>query len=115
MVRTTTEVIHDHLKRRLEGDLDGDLSNYHADVVLLTGSGVYRGHDGVRACAAELERLVGPAEFVFSQTLIDGDFGYLEWGAHDGDVKVCDGADSFVVRDGLIALQTVHYTPQKTD
>jgi hypothetical protein len=52
---------------------------------------------------------------VFSQTLIDGDFAYLEWGAHDGDVKVCDGADSFVVRDGLIALQTVHYTVQRAD
>lgn len=110
-MRTTTEVIHDHLKKRLDGDVDGDLGNYDQSVVQLTGSGVYRGHDGVRACAAELARLVGEVEFVYSHTLIDGDFAYLEWRAHDRTVHVCDGADSFVVRDGLIVLQTIRYTP----
>ncbi|WP_243229646.1 nuclear transport factor 2 family protein [Microbacterium sp. CIAB417] len=109
-MRTTTEVIHDHLMNRLAGDVEKDIRNYHADVVELTGSGIYRGHDGVRSCAQELARLVGPAVFTYTHTLIDGDFAYLEWTAHNDEVHVGDGADSFVVRDGAIVLQTIHYT-----
>ncbi|WP_350348302.1 hypothetical protein ABIQ69_16970 [Agromyces sp. G08B096] len=53
--RSTTEVIHDHLARRLAGDIDGDIeANYSADVVLLSRSGEFRGPDGVRDSAAEL-------------------------------------------------------------
>lgn len=109
-MRTTTEVIHDHLNSRLAADVEADLSNYDHDIVMLTGSGIYRGHDGVRACAAELDRLLGSAVFVYRHTLIDGDFGYLEWTAEADDRQVGDGADSFVVRDGRIVMQTVHYT-----
>ncbi|MFD5226716.1 nuclear transport factor 2 family protein [Microbacterium sp. NPDC058342] len=109
-MRTTTEVIHDHLGNRLSADVEADLSNYAPDIVMLTGSGIYRGLDGVRACAAELDRLLGSAVFVYRHTLIDGDYGYLEWTAETGESQVGDGADSFVVRDGLIVMQTVHYT-----
>lgn len=112
-MRTTTEVIHDHLARRLAGDLEGDLANYADDVVMLTGSGEFAGHEGVRQCAAELDRLVGGASFVYDSTAISGEYGFLQWSAREeGKPIVCDGADSFVVRDGRIVMQTVHYTPR---
>ncbi|UJP09238.1 nuclear transport factor 2 family protein [Microbacterium sp. KUDC0406] len=109
-MRTTTEVVHDHLMRRLEGDLDADLRNYASDIVLLTGSGVYRGHEGVRACAAELDRLVGSGTFTYAETVIDGDYGFLEWTADHEDSMVRDGADSFVIQNGAIVMQSIHYT-----
>lgn len=112
-MRSTTEVVHDHLLKRLGGDLDGDLANYAEDVVMLTGSGEFRGHEGVRQCAAELDRLVGDAAFIYDTTMISGEYGFLQWSAREGEQPVvCDGADSFVVRDGLIVMQTVHYTPR---
>ncbi|MBF0815217.1 nuclear transport factor 2 family protein [Microbacterium paludicola] len=111
-MRSTTEVLHDHLMKRLQGDVEGDLSNYSQDVVMLTGSGEFRGHEGVMQCAGELDRIVGDAEFAYDTTMVSGEYGFLQWSASSGDAAVCDGADSFVVRDGLIVMQTVHYTPR---
>lgn len=110
--RTTTEVIHDHLSKRLQGRVDDDVrENYAEDVVMLTGSGDYHGHDGVRMAAEELQRLVGEAEYTYDQTVINGEYGMLEWSARAEGTVVSDGADSFVVRDGRIVMQTVHYSP----
>jgi len=111
-VRSTTETIHDHLLRRLKGDLEGDLENYAENVVQLTGSGQYHGRDGVRACAAELDRLIGEAEYTYNETLVDGPYAFLQWTAGKGEKRVTDGADSFVVADGLIVMQSIHYTPR---
>jgi hypothetical protein len=48
-VRSTQEVFEDHLSKRDKNDLEGDLKcNYAPDVVLLTCTGVLRGHEGVR-------------------------------------------------------------------
>ncbi|MGX1933798.1 nuclear transport factor 2 family protein [Microbacterium resistens] len=114
-MRTTTDVIHDHLRRRLDGDLDGDIENYGEDVVQLTGSGIYRGRSGIRDCAAELQRLVGSATFTYRQTLVDGPYAFLEWTAESDEITVGDGADGFVVHDGRIVLQTIHYTPRRAE
>ena len=39
-----------------------------------------------------------------------GEVGYLEWTADGPTARVRDGADSFVIRDGRIVAQTIHYT-----
>ena len=41
--------------------------------------------------------------------LIDGEFAFLEWRAKNHSVEVTEGADSFVVRDGKIVFQSIHY------
>lgn len=111
-MRTTTEVLHDHLARRLAGDVDGDIAeNYADDVVMLTGSGIYRGLEGVHQCAEELDRLVGDGRFRYEQTLVCEEYAFLEWAVEGENAQVTDGADSFVIRDGRIVMQTVHYTP----
>ncbi|MGN8024592.1 nuclear transport factor 2 family protein [Microbacterium sp. 22242] len=109
-MRTTREVIEDHLSRRLEGDLDGDLRNYSPEVVRLTGSGVYRGLQGVRESSEELGRLVGDATLACTLMVTEGGYAYLEWTADNASTHVGDGADTFVLRDGLIVLQTTHCT-----
>lgn len=110
--RTTTDVVYDHLCKRMEDDLEGDIrDNFHPDVVLLSGFGTYRGHDGIRQSARLLAEVVGPTgEFTYSRTVIEREYGFLEWTARDGDHCVHDGADSFHVVDGLIVMQTCHYT-----
>jgi len=110
-MRTTTQVIHDHLARRLAGDLEGDLErNFSTSVVLLSGFGTYRGHDGIRQSAALLTEAVHGGSFAYNRTVIEGSYGFLEWTADDGEHSISDGADSFHVVDGLIVFQTVHYT-----
>ena len=48
-----------------------------------------------------------------TQTYED-DVLFLEWAAVSAATKVEDGIDTFIFRDGLIRLQTVRYTLQRT-
>ena len=113
-MRTTTEVFQDHLAKRLVGDVEGDIKeNYSEDVVFLTGTGAFEGHEGVRKSAAELEHYVGSIPFEYTHTLIRGDYAFLEWTASGDGRAVCDGADGFVIKDGKIVLQTIHYSVTK--
>jgi hypothetical protein len=66
----------------------------------------------LRAAAAELKRLVGEdAQYTYNETLVAGPYAFLQWSARvASEERVTDGADSFVVQDGLIVLQTIHYT-----
>jgi ketosteroid isomerase-like protein len=110
-MRTTTEVFEDHLAKRIAGDLEADIAtNYAEDVVFLTGTGAFRGHEGVRKSAAELEHYLGGTDYEYNHTLIDGDYAFLEWTARSKDKIVSDGADGFVIKDGKIVLQTIHYS-----
>ncbi|GAB2527446.1 nuclear transport factor 2 family protein [Paramicrobacterium agarici] len=111
MSRTPTDVIHDHLIKRLEGDLEGDIAhNFSEDILILSGFGTYRGHDGIRQSSAELTEAVASGEFNYNRTVIEREYGFLEWTAKGNDNIIRDGADSYHVVDGLIVLQTIHYT-----
>ena len=39
--------------------------------------------------------------------------GLLEWTYDDSTVRVRDGVDSYLIEDGNIVAQTIHYTLQK--
>lgn len=110
--RTTSDVFDDHLRLRNEGDLETDLTrNYSPDVVLLTGIGVFRGHDGVRASADILRGYARGTHYDYRVRLVEGEIAYLEWRADSAHARIDDGADSFLIRDGRIQIQTIHYTP----
>jgi hypothetical protein len=36
--------------------------------------------------------------------------GFLEWAYEDDNVRIRDGADSYLIEDGKIIVQTIHYT-----
>lgn len=80
--RTPRDVFEDHLQVSTEGSLKEDLvRNYAPDLVVLTGRGVYRGHD-------------------YLTQLVEGDVAFLEWTARVDRARVDDGADSYVIRNG---------------
>jgi hypothetical protein len=112
--RSTADVFHDHLERARRGDVDGDLQrNYAPDVVVLSAYGVEHGHDGARRLADLLERQLPGAQLAYPLTLVERDVALLEWTATADGARVDDGVDSFVVRDGTIVAQTIHYTVQR--
>ncbi|MDB5181049.1 MAG: SnoaL-like polyketide cyclase, partial [Candidatus Saccharibacteria bacterium] len=99
------------LAKRLAGDIEGDIrDNYSKDVIFLTGTGAFTGHDGVRKSATELQQYVGDIPYVYNHTLIKDNYAFLEWTAGIKDKKVLDGADSFVIENDKIILQTIHYS-----
>ncbi|NLX08190.1 MAG: nuclear transport factor 2 family protein [Chloroflexi bacterium] len=115
-VRTTEEVFYDHLRKRSEGEVEADIrENYAESVVMLTGTGIYRGHDGVRHTAGELEHYLPDAEFEYRTTLVEGEYAFLEWLGRSHTGKVYDGTDGFVIRDGRIVAQMIHYTVLEDD
>jgi hypothetical protein len=111
--RTTRQVFEDHLNRRHRGEVEQDVAtNYAEGVVLLTGDGVFRGRDGVRRCAALLAERLPCARYAYLARLVEGEVAFLEWSARCPASVVEDGADSFLIRGGLIVAQTIHYTTQ---
>ncbi len=109
--RDTREVIDAHLARRAAGDLEGDLrENYSPDVVVLSAEGVHHGHDGVRTTAGVLRTYVPDGRYDYRQVLAAGRFALLQWTGRSEQTRIHDGADSYVVEDGLIVAQTIHYS-----
>jgi len=111
--RTTREVLEDHLRRRSAGDLDGDLlSNYDPEVIVLHPDGEARGHEGIRHLARRFSRYQNDGSFRCHRLLTSGEIGVLEWSGLSGrtDTLMLEGMESFVVRGGLIAAQTLNYT-----
>ncbi|WP_228812020.1 MULTISPECIES: nuclear transport factor 2 family protein [Nocardia] len=114
--RTTGEVFDDHLRLAQVRDVDTDLErNYAHDCVILTGRGVYHGHDGVRSLADALAAELPEGRWHYRLRLVEGTMAYLEWSADAGAAAVEDGADSFLIVDGKIATQTIHYTVRAPD
>jgi hypothetical protein len=111
-MKTTTEIFESHLTKRLAGLTEEDITeNYSPGAILLAGSGVFTGHEGIRRSASLLEEALGEdAVFFYDRTFVKGKFAFLGWSAQSGGKKVCDGADSFMIEDGKIVFQSVHYT-----
>lgn len=109
--RTPRAVFEDHLRVSTEGSVEEDLlRNYAPDLVVLTGHGVYRGHDGLRQLAELLRRELRNCTYEYHTRLVEGDVAFLEWTARADGARVDDGADSYVIRNGRIVVQTIHYT-----
>ncbi|WP_280460502.1 nuclear transport factor 2 family protein [Nocardia carnea] len=109
--RGTAEVFDDHLRLAAVHDIETDLErNYAHDCVILTGRGTYHGHDGVRTLADALTSELPDGRWHYRLRLTEGNMAYLEWSADAGEAVVEDGADSFMILDGKIVTQTIHYT-----
>lgn len=117
--RTAREVLDDHLdianrwvgepfERILEEDLRRNVAE---DIVILINRGVFRGHDGVRQLALMLsEELPEHRQFDYTHVVAEGRMAFLEWTYEDDHVRVPDGADSYLIENGKIVAQTIHYT-----
>jgi ketosteroid isomerase-like protein len=108
--RTPQEVFQHHGETLVAGDLDGIVSDYSDDAVVITPDGVQRGKEGVRQAFIKLLGDLPNAEWELPTTIFEGDVLFLEWKATSEKTKAEDGIDTFVFRDGLIRTQTVRYT-----
>ena len=109
--RSTQEVYEDHLRLADQGDIEGDLArNVAEDVVMLTGRGVFRGHEGVRELARQLMEEIPSGRWTYVTRLFEAPMAFLEWTVDEGPFRIRDGADSYLIQDGKIRVQTIHYT-----
>ena len=118
--RTAQEVLDDHLNLAenwggeggFECGLEEDLRrNTSEDVVVLINRGTFHGHEGVRQLAHTLgEELSERRSFEYTYRAVEGRMAFLEWAYEDDNVRVRDGADSYLIENGKIVAQTIHYT-----
>lgn len=110
MARSTREVFEDHLRLRSQGRVEDDLArNYAENVTLLCEFGPMTGRRAVRKSARRLGLQLPEAEFEFPTKAVEGEYAFLVWTARSRDFEVEHGADSFVIRDGRIVMQTIFY------
>jgi hypothetical protein len=108
--RSPREVLEDHLALRKGSNLDDDIRrNYDREVVLLSLTAARHGHAGVREMADELQRDCAGNDYEYDEIRVNDEVGMLVWSARCPEGTINDGTDSYIVRDGRIAVQTVHY------
>ena len=108
--RTPQEVFQHHAEALVGGDLEGIVSDYADDAVFITPDAVRRGKDGVREAFRQLLSDLPNAEWEVPTQVFEDDLLFIEWRATAKEVRVEDGIDTFVFRDGMIRAQTVRYT-----
>ena len=117
--RSAREVLDDHLNianqwvgEPLEHVLEEDLRrNVSEDIVILINRGTFHGYEGVRELAQmRSDELPEHAAFDYTYVAAEGPVGLLEWTYEDSTVRVRDGVDSYVIENGKIVAQTIHYT-----
>ncbi|MFY1702444.1 nuclear transport factor 2 family protein [Micromonospora sp. WMMA1923] len=109
--RSAEEVFREHLRLAAEHRFVEDIErNLAPDCVILERRGVFRGPGGARQLARWLAEELPGGRYTYQNLLVDGRFAFLEWTAQADGARVRDGADSFVIEDGWIVAQTIHYT-----
>lgn len=109
--RTAEEVFDDHLELAGQHRFDEDIDrNVAPDCVILERRGVFHGREGARHLARLLAEELPGAPYVYTNRLVAGRVAFLEWTAEAAETRVRDGADSFLIEDGWIVAQTIHYT-----
>lgn len=93
-------------EHRFEEDIERNTS---PDIVVLERRGVFRGWEGVKELARLLEQELPGAPYVYTNRLVDGRVAFLEWTSQSEHAQVRDGADSFLIENGWIIAQTIHY------
>lgn len=107
-MRSTRNVIDSHLKCFIERDLGGTLADYAPGAVLFTPDGPLRGVDAIRPFFQALLSEFGKpgATFSLRHLSVEGEHAYILWTGETADNVYELGTDTFVVRDGKIAIQS---------
>src|SRR5262245_31921735 len=106
-MRSTRQVVDNHLKTFGERDLEGILSDYAPGAVLFTPQGPLKGQSIRELFVGLLAEFSRPGtKFNLNHLAVDGEYGYILWTAETPDNVYELVTDTFVVRDGKIAVQS---------
>jgi ketosteroid isomerase-like protein len=106
---TTRQVLNHHLGVLGAGDLDAILSDYTDDSLVIGPDGALKGRPAIQGFfEAVLASLFKPGtyEFALDTMYVVDDVAYIVWHASCASADIVFGADTFVIRDGKIAVQT---------
>ena len=108
-VSATRQVFDHHLGALLGGDLEGIVSDYTEDSRVIAPDGVVKGRAAIEQLyAGYLATLFKPGTYTFEADVVhvDDDLVYVIWRASCTGADIVFATDTFVIRDGKIAVQT---------
>jgi hypothetical protein len=112
--RSAAQVFEEHLRLAGEHRFEEDIErNVSPDIVILERRGIFRGREGAKKLARLLEQELPGAPYLYTNRLVEGRVAFLEWTAQAKHARVRDGADSFLIENGWIVAQTIHYTVEE--
>lgn len=105
---TTQNILNHHLSALVEQDLEAVMEDYEDDSVVITNMGSYRGLDEIEGL---FENLLADfsqpgSELEVDQQEIEGELAYIIWHGETPTTTYKFATDTFLIRDGAIALQT---------
>ena len=106
---STEDILNHHLASFGGGDLDGIMTDYTDASVLFTQSGTLTGPAAIRELFAGMfaEFAKPGASFNMITQSIEGEVAFIVWSAETADNIYELATDTFVVRNGKIAYQTL--------
>ncbi len=105
----TSDVLTHHLQAFAAGDVAEVLKDFGDDSVLLTPERVIKGREEIRAAFEDLfNGLFRPGTYQFEMVRMEvvDDVAFISWHSQNEGANVTLGSDTFVIRDGKIAVQT---------
>jgi len=103
-------VLNHHLESFGAGNLEELLKDYTDESVLVSPEETLRGRDAIAGLfSGWFETVFKPGTYTFTMDRVDieGDFAYIVWHAECEGVRFLMGTDTFFVKDGKIAYQTL--------
>jgi uncharacterized protein (TIGR02246 family) len=108
-VETTRQVFEHHLGALGAGNLDAILGDFTDDSILITPDGALKGRQAIRGFFdGVLATLFKPGtyEFTMDTLHVADDVAYLVWHANCATANIVFAADTFLIKNGKIAVQT---------
>jgi ketosteroid isomerase-like protein len=107
-MRSTRDVLDNHLNCFGARNLEGILSDYAANAILFTPEGALNGPDAIKPL---FQNLLGEfskpgSSFNMKHVSVDGECAYIIWSAETADNIYEFATDTFVVKNGKIAVQS---------
>lgn len=108
-VTTTRQVFDHHIGALVAGDLDDLMKDYSEDSVVIGPEGVVKGRDGIRGLyEGFFSTLFKPGTYKLGADIVQGDGEALLviWHASCVGADIPFAADTFIIRNGKIKIQT---------
>jgi hypothetical protein len=104
----TKEVFDHHMKTFGENDLDGIMSDYTDESILITHESTLSGLDEIRKNFVVAFKMLprDSTTFQIVKTVIKDDIAYVIWNAKTPKFAIDFGTDTFVIQNGKIVRQT---------
>ena len=107
-MRSTKDVVDNHLTSFGERNLDGILSDYAPGAILFTPQGPIKSAEALRAFFQALLREFSKpgSSFNLKHLSVEGDYAYILWTAETADNVYEIVTDTFFVRNGKTEVQS---------